>query len=357
MSGPSDGFSEAEEFMALFAELRKRCCDRPEDLEELAAANADILNLCRDLNAVAQKLQASEMSDALAYTSPTSPVLVNAWRSYNWYYGIGVFRAVLFGDGNVDMVPNTDAFGPEFKWQTSALEAMRMHRDLMIMRYFAEEHQLHFDEDARAIRYKLPTIGDLVEGQIGIYCEDSESKAEFDGADTWYCHSVIAHLTETVGLDPKEAIRRRMLLPFVLVPRHVAARQGASHPGTMLTSLEEAHRAFVFGASFAALAMMRSIIEVVLRDEYKIRDGDLKDRIETAREILPPGCSAESLHQIRMMANATLHANPHGNPGTDRLNRLVNSGDQEFELEMVRLMGVLRALIEGAEAPGGHEVL
>ena len=36
----------------------------------------------------------------------------------------------------------------------------------------------------------------------------------------------------------------------------------------MLTNLQQAHDAFVYGAHYAALALMRSIMEAVLRDHY-----------------------------------------------------------------------------------------
>ena len=51
----------------------------------------------------------------------------------------------------------------------------------------------------------------------------------------------------------------------------------------MLKNLQEAHDAFVFGATYAALALMRSIMEAVLRDHYRADGKDLSERIRNPR--------------------------------------------------------------------------
>ena len=66
-------------------------------------------------------------------------------------------------------------------------------------------------------------------------------------------------LTDEIGFDLADVFRRRMLVPFVFFPRHVAARHGAPEKTAIYQSLQQAHDAFVFGLPFAALALMRSI--------------------------------------------------------------------------------------------------
>jgi hypothetical protein len=86
-------------------------------------------------------------------------------------------------------------------------------------------------------------------------------------------------LKHDAGFDLQGVFRRRELVPFVLVPRHVAAKHGSAQALSMLKNLQQAHDAFIFGASLAALALMRSILEAVLRDHYGAEGEDLSERI------------------------------------------------------------------------------
>jgi hypothetical protein len=111
----------------------------------------------------------------------------------------------------------------------------------------------------------------------------------------------------------------------------------------MLNNLQQAHDAFVYGATYAALALMRSITEAVLRDHYLADGSDLKERIRNAQSRLPPGASAAALHRLRKLTNAILHLDPAKNEGLSRMD------DVRLEKEIVSLLFVLRALIEGVK--------
>jgi hypothetical protein len=88
-------------------------------------------------------------------------------------------------------------------------------------------------------------------------------------------------LTDEIGFDLAGVFRRRRLVPFVFFPRHIAARHGAPEKTSIYQSLQQAHDAFIFGVPFAALALMRSIMETVLRDHYNAQGNDLSERICT----------------------------------------------------------------------------
>ena len=137
--------------------------------------------------------------------------------------------------------------------------------------------------------------------------------------------------------------RRRALIPFVLVPRQIAAKHGSAEKLSMLKNLQQAHDAFVFGATYAALALMRSIMEAVLRDHYRADGKDLSERIRNARGRLPPGASEGALHRLRKQANAVLHLDHEKDEG------LASMDDVRLEKEIVSLLFVVRALIEGAK--------
>ena len=91
------------------------------------------------------------------------------------------------------------------------------------------------------------------------------------------------------------------------------------------------------------LALMRSIMETVLRDHYRAEGKDLSERIRSARGRLPPGASEAALHRLRKLANAVLHLDREKDEGLPSMNEV------RLEKEIVSLLFVLRALIEGAK--------
>jgi hypothetical protein len=131
-------------------------------------------------------------------------------------------------------------------------------------------------------------------------------------------------LTDEIGFDLADVFRRRRLVPFVFFPRHIAARHGAPEKTSIYQSLQQAHDAFIFGVPFAALALMRSIMETVLRDHYNAE-----------------GANEAALHRLRKLANAVLHGR------ADSGEMLTTIEPFQMEKEMASLLLVLRALIEG----------
>ena len=75
-------------------------------------------------------------------------------------------------------------------------------------------------------------------------------------------------LVDEVGFDLEGVFRRRALVPFINIPSHVAKRHG-DETLSLLTLLQQAHEAFVYGVPFAALALMRAILETVLNFTMK----------------------------------------------------------------------------------------
>ncbi len=62
----------------------------------------------------------------------------------------------------------------------------------------------------------------------------------------------------------------------------------------------------MYGVPFAALALMRSILEKTLSKHYGASDGNLHTRIESCTNLPVP--KAE-LHRLRQLANDVLHHN------------------------------------------------
>ena len=109
---------------------------------------------------------------------------------------------------------------------------------------------------------------------------------------------------------PSASARRRAIIPFVLVPRQVAAKHGSAEKLSLLKNLQQAHDAFAFGATYAALALILSIMEALLRDHYDAEGKDLNERIRNARGRLPRGANETALHRLRKLGNAILHLDP-----------------------------------------------
>jgi hypothetical protein len=143
------------------------------------------------------------------------------------------------------------------------------------------------------------------------------------------------------GFDLRGVFRRRYLVPFILFPRHVSTRHGGAKMTSIYQNLRQAHEAFVFGAPFAALALMRSIMEVLLRDHYGADGDNLCERIRNCRKRLPQAASEVDLNRLRMTANAILHLEPGEHEALSKLDT------DKLEVEILSLLWVLRALVEG----------
>jgi hypothetical protein len=156
-----------------------------------------------------------------------------------------------------------------------------------------------------------------------------------DGAVAW------DRLRKDFGFDLRGVFRRRALVPFVLVPRHVVAKHASANEPSFVKNLQQAQEAFIFGTPYAALALMRSIMEAVLRDHYRAQGNDLVERINNARA-LPPAANLAALHRLRKLANAILHLDGERDEG------LANMDLPRLEKEIISLLFVLRDLIEGA---------
>jgi hypothetical protein len=100
------------------------------------------------------------------------------------------------------------------------------------------------------------------------------SRAETDPLsddDEWIINScrigsdAYDYLVKTIGLDIRSAFGRWRKVPVVFMPAHVSNRYGASDKGSLPHLLDDAVRAYVFGAPAAAIAMCRAAYHMVKR--------------------------------------------------------------------------------------------
>lgn len=301
---------EAIEFMARFAKLKDMIDDQPSGLEALAAGDESVRDACLDLILPTHLIEQAERRGRTAYARPVDPRFIAAWRDYEQRYADPI-ACVFLADLGLDLRETEPA---------SRTKTVFQHR------------WKHADNDAAEAAAAIATALDFAEEQAdpesGDYPDGFPEKVA-DGIRAW------GQIAKETGFDVRGVMRRRSLLPFVLVPRHVSSGYGNAEQMSLFHLLQQAHDAFVFGVPFAAAALMRAITEVVLRSHYGSSGNDLCELIDNCRQ-LPKGVQRAALHRLRMFANAVLHCD-----------QTKDAAPAASEQNMLSFLHVIRALIEG----------
>jgi hypothetical protein len=243
------------------------------------------------------------------FSAPVDPKFIDAWRTYEEKYFSAISGILLSGlDPDLGEAPREKRSRTDILWKNADEEAK---------------------EQASALEGAIEFAFEQATDDWRDFGESFKASIE-EGSSAW------DRLKQETGFDLQGVFRRRELVPFVLIPRHVSDHHGDKETLSLLTLLQEAHDAFILGVHFAALALMRSVLETTLKKHYQAPGKDLKERIDNC-DGLPHRCSKIALHRIRNLANDILHFEK------DKI-RLPDN----FERELLRLLNVLRALIEGA---------
>jgi hypothetical protein len=293
---------EVAEFMRLFQKLKDWSDDDPQALLELATTDELIKDLCSALNGAVQRLQLDRRKNLELFTAPVDSKFITAWRDFEER-----FEPVLY----FPMIER------ESDWKLADFNA---EHSAGLIEATIELANSRSDGDKSELGFEFYKIEDGV----------------------WWAAEEWAYLNGEIGFDLRGVFRRRRLVPFVLFPRHVAARRGQNEKLSIYKILRQAQEAFVFGTPFAALALMRAIMEVVLRENYGADGNNLSEQISNSKKLLPKGADEAELHRLRKFANAILHLDPGIEVALPRLETI------DLELEILSLLRVLRALIEGA---------
>ena len=305
------------EFRTLYRQLKDRCQERPASLPELLENSESIRKLSLRLHFSDCFMRYSERIKPELYASPVDPDFITEWREYEEFYKPAVdkfFDDELFRelDINEEDLPSQADYAPtsDQAWEDADQDAIELARVMN-----------------RAMEFAQVQVND------GEYPEEVPEIVN-DGVAVW--KSLQTH----AGFDLQGVLRRRKLVPFVLVPRQAAAR--GERTNGMINNLQQAHEAFVFGAPYAALTLMRAILEAVLRDHYGAEGASLDEMIDGVhQEVLPPAAKKLRLHRLRKIANSILHE-----PQPRNVSH-ISMDEKRLEKEIVSLLLVLRALIEG----------
>jgi hypothetical protein len=207
------------------------------------------------------------------FSAPVDPEFIAAWRTYEGKYASpisGIFLSDLdIGAGS----PVEKRSRADVLWENADDEAK---------------------EQAAALEGAIEFASDQATGHCRNFGEGFRESIE-EGSSAW------GRLKMETGFDLRGIFRRRELVPFVNIPTHVSDHHGENEKLSLLTQLQEAHDAFIFGVHFAALTLMRSVLETTLKTHYQAPGKSLKERIENC-EGLPHRCSKLALHRIAFLA-------------------------------------------------------
>jgi hypothetical protein len=299
-------------FMLKYRQLRDLSDDNPLGLDRDARRDKALMNLCLEVWHAAFSLDVSERRDRRAFAAPVNPAFIVEWRDYQSRFASVIANVALL-DLGVD-IGLTD--------NTSAEDRFRLNWE------FARDQA---QEDARAVEAALKLALDDASSPWKEYPEGYADEI-LHGVDEWN------RLKLATGFSLEDVFRRRELLPFTLIPKHVSDKHGEAERMSLFTHLQQAQEAFVFGLPFAALAMMRSVLELVLRQHYSANGNDLVTLINSSKN-LPRTANSSALHNLRLFANSILHFGQVQVPDALMLER-----------QLVSYLSVLRDLIERVPA-------
>lgn len=298
--------TEVEEFMSLYAKVREYSDDDPDCVEQTAASDDEFGEICFKLSTLVLDLGRAMEEYPDRFVSPVGKDFIKSWRDYEQRYAApiaGVWLARF-------------QISPSGKQATSHYDAKHHAAD-----YFAQETESAIETSIASVHDKF-LAGDYDTEENGHWMSTSWSGWRF--------------LRHSVGLDIRGILRRRALVPFVLVPHHVSARYGSNEQSSLLGLLHQAQDAFIFGVPFAAVALMRAILEATLVNHYAASGIDLKAKIDSAPDDKLPWRLRQELHRLRRFANRVLHVR--GEP----------IKEPPSEEAMVAHLHHLRDLLEGA---------
>ena len=226
--------------------------DDPGELEKLAAADESVRQVCDEVRECASKFEFVERHADERFIAPVDPSFIEAWRIYEERYADPI-GAIVSADlegwaaaAGLELeplsIPGNNIF--EQKWNYISYEAKRKADAVMTALVFAEDRAF-------------------------LVSDDLSSEIE-DGVQEW------RRLISLTGFELEGVFRRRDRVPFVLVPHHVSMKYGSAEVISLYTLLRQAHNAFILGVPFAALALMQSLLEVILRD-HSPRRGKIGD--------------------------------------------------------------------------------
>ncbi len=327
MADPSES-QEVREFMVAFKKLRVMIDDSPELLESESADDESLRRQCVLVSRNAGRLSNAERSQPELFSARTSPDFVRSWRDYEARYMLPLDRIFFEHVFASDDDPGVEVSRQDLK---TIQRAVDRGEPPAIAHWEIAARNAAFDDHAARVAIEYARLN-----SAGL--SESTEDAERYKIDVRMGAEALQELLDDAGFDLEGALRRRALIPFILIPRHVSDRHGNDERLSLFTILQQANDAFVYGAPLAALALMRTILEIVLKNHYKAPGENLLEMLKNVQG-LPSDAPPSRLHRIRRLANIILHFDKKEEQQLAHMH---------MERELVSLQLALRALIEAS---------
>lgn len=274
--------AEGERFLAAFGELKAAVGDDPAELEATWEGDVRVQALCDEIAQLVRGFEAVEDWSRFAFTNNVSAAGALARRDYDDH------------------------------WRKIVSRVANRALDAIFLELFPD---FVHDETASVVESPNDPLGDEIAewmdtakdeaGQIEQVFDYAFQRQEVDdcGDFNWVHPSLEAwERLKNSGLDVAGSLWRRRALPHVLIPSHVAKHYGATR-ASLHRRLDQAGRAFVYGAPLAALALQRAVLEEVLKKHWGAEEG-LKDAK------LPEPSWDIRASRLHRLGNEALHRDP-----------------------------------------------
>lgn len=344
---------QVSNFLACFAQLKNYSDDDPLELMKLCCSDDSVVELCTQIYASYKDIKDENDLNSSAYIHSISKNFINFFRDYENRYHLACTWGSMCGEDS----PAAGSAKDIIRIYVQNRDVYTKHSSHLNPSHINKSAWEIADEDAVIAKAKIDDatiISQYLMGWVESYPALNESLLEAGGSDAIELiqsasdgSEIFRNLEAITDIDIQGIIRRKSLAPLILVQSKSSHGSHSSLQISLFSILNQAHKAFIFGLNFASISMLRSTLEVILRDHYKLggtsRDGrpiDLLQMINDSYSKLPKDIGPMHLHKLRIKANSILHISPKNVEG--------ESADpiMALEIEVLEYLHTIRRLIE-----------
>ncbi len=312
MANSHDGWL-VEKFLSLQRQILECCDDQNELIETTARQDPEFRSLCLDFDRITTKLDQESRDSNDGMIDPVSDTFIKQWRFYEKH-----LRTPITNIAFLDLIDAIDARNDN----THSVSEREKNWN------FADDQAR---DDVASMRHALQYFKEM---------EDEEDISE--GV------SAIEKIVGSNDIDIQGFLRRLELVPNLYIP-HKVSRSAPGEVFALYDLWADARRAFLFGAPLAALALVRAILEKMLRKFYKAKGESLAELIKSYSRDLGQS-EQDDLHRIRIVANAILHTEGKLRGLSEfqlaREKKITARAASDPERETIQLLEAARNLIE-----------
>jgi hypothetical protein len=239
-----------QDFISRFRKLREWADDNPEVIEKDAENDPAIVDLCLQIADLLHSLKTVREYDS-KYAYHVNNVIFSFFKRK-----FVEFRQGIIDHGFSNILIKSDV----------ALDAARQFNELV--RDAAKDPWTYLSKSEP--RFAQLLLDDLCSSNSWLKGEIKERPPRNFSKHVTGIDYVLEFIEDT-GLDLSSAMKRRGMTPNIFVPTHLAKKFNNQEQIALYELLQQALNAFIFGASAASIALMRSVVELVLSEHYGSR--------------------------------------------------------------------------------------